>query len=195
GVLETVLERLCKRLASAALVADALEVRLGLATGGHHARAVSLAYPVVEVKPILTLVILDLEAHPPGAAVTRVAVSAHPIRTQPGQQGLWQPPAPAPRDLVSVLARLAALVGAENLGSPALVDSHRSDAFTMLAFSPTSQPEPLDRRSPDLLRPDGRYHRLALLPTPPARRVNHGAGGAAPSRRVFRRDANTEWPP
>src|SRR4029453_4293459 len=40
GVLETVLDRLCKRLASAALAADALEVRLGLASGGHHARDV-----------------------------------------------------------------------------------------------------------------------------------------------------------
>jgi protein ImuB len=187
GVLETVLERLCKRLASAALAADALEVRLGLASGGHHARDVSLAYPVVEVKPILTLVILDLEAHPPGAAVTRVAVSAHPIRTQPGQEGLWQPPAPAPRDLVSVLARLAALVGADNLGSPALVDSHRSDAFTMLAFSPTSEPEPLDRRPPDLPRPDGRDHLLALRRMRPARRVDVEAVGERPMRVDARR--------
>src|SRR2546422_3295871 len=33
-VLETVLERLCQRLAAVALAADALEVRLGLASGG-----------------------------------------------------------------------------------------------------------------------------------------------------------------
>lgn len=190
GVLEAVLERLCKRLASAALAADALEVRLGLASGGHHARNVSLAYPVVEVKPILTLVILDLQAHPPGAPVTRVAVSAHPIRTQPGQGGLWQPPAPAPRDLVSVLARLAALVGADNLGSPALVDSHRSDAFTMLAFSPPSEPGPLDRRPPEpLLRPDGRGrdHRLALRRMRPARRVDVEVVAERPTRVDARR--------
>jgi protein ImuB len=187
GVLEIVLERLCKRLASAALAADALEVRLDLASGGHHAREVSLAYPTVEVKPMLTLVVLDLEAHPPGAAVTRVAVSAHPIRTQPGQGGLWQPPAPAPRDLVSVLARLAALVGADNLGSPALVDSHRSDAFTMLAFSPTSEPEPLDRRSSDLPGSGGRDHRLALRRVRPARRVDVEAAGERPTRVDARR--------
>jgi protein ImuB len=186
GVLETVLERLCKRLASAALAADALEVRLSLASGGHHARDVSLAYPVVEVKPILTLVVLDLEAHPPGAAVTRVAVSAHPIRTQSGQGGLWQPPAPAPRDLVSVLARLAALVGADNLGSPALVDSHRSDAFTMRAFSPISEPE-LGRRSPDPPRHDGWDHRLALRRMRPAQRVDVEAMGERPMRVAGRR--------
>src|SRR5437870_3392099 len=55
GVLETVLERLCRRLAAVALIADALEIRLGLASGGHHARDVSLAYPMSEVKPMLTL--------------------------------------------------------------------------------------------------------------------------------------------
>ncbi|PYM77847.1 MAG: hypothetical protein DME03_02720 [Candidatus Rokuibacteriota bacterium] len=188
GVLETVLERLCRRLASAALAADALEVRLGLASGGHHARDVSLAYPVVEVKPMLTLMVLDLEAHPPDAPVTRVAVSAHPIRAQAGQGGLWQPPAPAPRDLVSVLARLAALVGADNLGSPALVDSHRSDAFTMLAFSPPSEPAPLDHRPPwRSPRPDGGGHRLALRRMRPARRIDVEAAGERPTRVDARR--------
>jgi len=39
------------------------------ASGGHHARDVSLAYPMSEVKPMLTLAVLDLEAHPPPAAV------------------------------------------------------------------------------------------------------------------------------
>jgi len=93
-----------------------------------------------------------------------VAISAHPIRTPAGQGGLWQPPAPAPRNLVTVLARLAALVGADNLGSPVLVDSHRSDAFTMLAFSPPSD---------HAARGDSPQagQRLALRRMRPARRV------------------------
>jgi protein ImuB len=198
-VLETLLERLCRRLAAMALAADALEIRLGLASGGHHARDVSLAYPVGDVKPMLTLVVLDLEAHPPQAPVTRVAVSAHPIRTQAGQGGLWQPPAPAARDLVSVLARLAALVGADKLGSPALVDSHRADAFTMLTFSPPAEPEADPRRRWRSPRadpptdgdahalaaravPDACGHRLALRRMRPARRVDVEAAGERPTR-------------
>jgi protein ImuB len=179
GVLETVLERLCRRLAAASLVADSLEIRLGLASGGHHARDVSLAYPMSEVKPMLTLVVLDLEAHPPPAAVTRVAISAHPIRTQAGQGGLWQPPAPAPRDLVTVLARLAALVGADNLGSPVLVDSHRADAFTMLAFSPPSDAALSDRRGAES---SPSSQRLALRRMRPARRVEVETAGERPVR-------------
>ncbi|PYN42156.1 MAG: hypothetical protein DME00_29750 [Candidatus Rokuibacteriota bacterium] len=191
GVLETVLERLCRRLAAVALVADALEIRLGLASGGHHARDVSLAYPMSEVKPMLTLAVLDLEAHPPPAAVIRVAISAHPIRTQAGQGGLWQPLAPAPRDLVTVLARLAALVGADNLGSPVLVDSHRADAFTMLAFSPPAEPASADRRrreavprQDDVLQPPPaqRRQRLALRRMRPARRVAVETAGERPAR-------------
>jgi len=179
GVLETVLERLCRRLAAVSLVADSVEIRLGLASGGHHARNVALAYPMSEAKPMLTLAVLDLEAHPPPAAVTRVTISAHPIRTQATQGGLWQPSAPAPRDLVTVLARLAALVGADNLGSPAVIDSHRSDAFTMLAFSPASDPESFDPR-PDDDAPGA--DRIALRRMRPPRRVEVETAGERPVR-------------
>src|SRR5256884_627428 len=79
-VLDAVLGRLCARLVAASLAADALDVRLELASGGHHARAVALAVPMCEVKPMLALLTLDLAAHPPAAAVTRVTVSAHPVR-------------------------------------------------------------------------------------------------------------------
>jgi protein ImuB len=181
GVLETVLERLCRRLAAVSLVADSLEVRLGLASGGHHARDVALAYPMSEVKPMLTLAVLDLEAHPPPAAVTRVAISAHPIRTQAGQGGLWQPPAPAPRDLVTVLARLAALVGADNLGSPVLLDSHRADAFAMLAFSPPSD-HPAAPAGSGTSAGGAPGRRLALRRTRPARRVEVETIGERPVR-------------
>src|SRR5205809_6618458 len=50
-VLETVLTRLCGRLGAAALAADVLDIRLGLASGGHHARVVAPAYPMSEGKP------------------------------------------------------------------------------------------------------------------------------------------------
>src|SRR5207244_3777892 len=40
-VLDAVLGRLCARLVAASLAADALDVRLELASGGHHARAVA----------------------------------------------------------------------------------------------------------------------------------------------------------
>ncbi|MBI2492915.1 MAG: hypothetical protein HYV94_12605, partial [Candidatus Rokubacteria bacterium] len=138
-VLARVLARLAARLEAAQLAAEALDVELALATGGRHARTVPLATPTCEVKPLLALLRLDLERHPPPAAVTRVVLGARTVRARAGQGGLWRPPAPAPRALGAVLARLAALVGGDNVGSPALLDSHRPDAHAMLAFAPPDE--------------------------------------------------------
>jgi protein ImuB len=172
-VLDAVLARLCARLVAASLAADALDVRLELASGGHHARVVALAVPMREAKPMLALLALDLEAHPPSAAVTRVTVSARPVRARAGQGGLWQPPAPRLRDLVAVLARLAVLVGPDNVGSPRLDDSHRPDAYTMTPFSPPDGPGGAKGAGPgpgSALRPRGRRD-----PFPPT-----GSGPRAP---------------
>jgi protein ImuB len=133
-VLEAVLTRLCARLAAAHLVADTLELRLGLAGGGHHTRAVTLAAPLAEAAAIAALLALELEANPPASAVTAVALSARVMPRRAAAGDLWQPPAPAPRDLATVLARLATLVGCANVGAPAVVDGHRPDSCTLTPF-------------------------------------------------------------
>jgi protein ImuB len=133
-VLERVLARLCARLTVAHLLIDVLEIRFALVSGGHHARSVALAAPLGEVGPIVALLALEIEASPPPAAVTGVAVSARvvPRRAVPG--GLWRPPVPAPRDLATVLTRLTLLVGGTNVGTPVLLDSHRPDDYTLAPF-------------------------------------------------------------
>ena len=182
-VLDAMLERLCARLMAASLAADALDVRLELASGGHHARTVALAVPMCEVKPMLALIALDLEAHPPSAAVTRATLSARPVRARAGQSGLWQPPAPRLRDLVAVLARLAALVGPDNVGSPRLDDSHRPDAYTLHAFSPPDEPGGADGgRTPRPDPPLSDSHRLMLRRARPSRRVAVATDDERPSR-------------
>jgi protein ImuB len=135
-VIEGVLARLVARLAAAHLLAGELDVHLDLVSGGRHVRTLALAHPLGEVAPMLTLITLDLEAHPPGAAVTRVALSAHPVRARAVQPRLGEPPSPSVRDLAAVLARLAAVAGADAVGSPRLLDTHRPDAFTLAPFTP-----------------------------------------------------------
>lgn len=150
-VLGAVLERLSTRLVAGHLAADVLDVDLRLASGERHHRRVALAHPLVEPKAMRTLLTLDLEAHPPAAAVTSVAITAHPVRTVPGQGGLWQPTLPALRELAAVLTRLASLVGPEAVGSPALVDSHRPDAVALARFdlgrAPLASPPAGQRRA------------------------------------------------
>jgi protein ImuB len=134
AALAPVLERLCARLTSSHLAADVLDIDLRLATGEHHQRRVAFAHPLIDAGAMLTLAHLDLEAHPPPAAVTGVAVTAQPVRTVAGQGGLWHPTTPAVRELATVLTRLAALVGPASVGSPRLVDSHRADPVTVAPF-------------------------------------------------------------
>lgn len=139
-VVRPLLERLTARLGVAHLAADRLTLDLGLADGSRHERVVNLAYPMAEAAPMQALLRLDLEAHPPRAAVVHVALAARPVRLRAGQGGLWRAPAPAARDLTVVLARLAALVGSGSLGSPAPLDSHRPDAFVVEPFAACEGP-------------------------------------------------------
>jgi len=138
AVLERVLARLAARLEAARLWADALDVRLTLASGGHHTRAVTLAAPMGEVRPMLTLLVLDLEAHPPRAPVVGVSVSARVVPRRAVAAGLWERSVPTVRDLAAVLTRLAGLVGPARVGAAVLDDSHRPDAHTLAPFDPTA---------------------------------------------------------
>ena len=140
-VLERVLARLCARLEAAHQLADALEVRLALAPGGHHVRAVPLACPMSEPRPMQALLTLALAAHPPPAPVTAVAISATAVPRRAVAGGLWRPPVPAVRDLADVLARLASLVGATNIGTPVVQDCHRPDAYSLARFAPPAGDE------------------------------------------------------
>lgn len=136
--LERVLARLAARLEAAHVAAESLSLQLQLTSGAGDDRAVPLAYPMREVAPMLAVLGPVLEARPPVAAVTRIALGAAVVSVRPLAAGLWQPAAPAGRDLAAVLTRLVALVGVEHVGSPVLADSHRPDAFVLARFAPPS---------------------------------------------------------
>jgi protein ImuB len=135
-VLKGILERLCARLATAHVAVDGLDLRLALATGGHHTCAIALAVPLTDAAPLAALLALELERQPPPAAVTGVAVSARVVARRAALAQLWHPPPPAPRDLAAVLARLTLLVGVANVGAPVVLDSHRPDAYELTPFDP-----------------------------------------------------------
>jgi protein ImuB len=86
--------------------------------------------------PILALLALDLEHRPPRAPVLAAAVSAHVLARRAAPGGLWQPATPAARDLATALARLAGLVGDDNVGTPVVCDSYRPDAVMLVPFNP-----------------------------------------------------------
>lgn len=171
-VIERVLERLTARLGVVHVSADAIDLDLLLTSGAMYQRAIALAYPTRDVRLILTLIRLDLEAHPPDAAVVGVTLRARPAVARPTPAGLWQPLAPAHRDLAALLTRLTSLVGAANLGTPGLVDSHHPDAFTLRPFIASAD-------TVNHLERDGEFGGRMMLrrtepPTPVAVETNAG---------------------
>jgi protein ImuB len=89
---------------------------------------------MLDARLFLKLLQLDLKQNPPQAPVLKVELAAEPVRPQVAQHGLFQAAAPEPEKLHLMLARLSALVGEENAGSPELLNTHRRDAFAMKPF-------------------------------------------------------------
>jgi protein ImuB len=94
-----------------------------------------------DVRTLRTLALLDLETHPPAAAVDRVTIVIDPTPGRVLQHTLFTRPHPTPEQVSTLLARLGALMGQDRFGAPVTIDSYRPGAFAMTAFAtehPTS---------------------------------------------------------
>ncbi len=99
-----------------------------------YVRVLRLPVPVRNPKLLTKLLIFDLEAHPPGAPIQQVKVEAIPTKPRVAQNGLFVPLSPEPEKLELTLARIAAVVGEEKVGSPEVLDTYRPDAFRVKKF-------------------------------------------------------------
>jgi protein ImuB len=110
------------------------------ASGNTYTRRLQLPSPMRDVRTLRTLILLDLESHPPPAAVEGVAVVIEPTPGRVLQHTLFTRAHPTPEQLSTLIARLTALMGADRIGRPALVDSDRPGAFAMLPFATDHDP-------------------------------------------------------
>ncbi|MEZ5293551.1 MAG: hypothetical protein R2745_20880 [Vicinamibacterales bacterium] len=141
-VLGRVLEPLAVRLERADRGAAVLTTDLHLTTREIHSRTLQLPAPMRDPKTLRTLILLDLESHPPSAAIDRVTVHVEPTPGRVVQWSLIERAQPSPEQVSTLIARLSALMGESHVGSPALVDSWRPGAFAMRPFGPgTPGPE------------------------------------------------------
>jgi protein ImuB len=165
-LLNRMLEQVCARLSTRALAAQELRLELELAamqrddgellatpTGAREVthpftrtftqtftrtfiRTLRLPMPMLDAKVFLKLLQLDLQAHPPGAPIMKIRLSAEPARPRALQSGLFQPVFPEPEKLELTLARIAGIVGEGRVGSVELLDTHREGAFAVRHFAP-----------------------------------------------------------
>jgi len=159
-LLNRLLDQLCARLASRALAAQELHLTLELETRPHFNqqskinnqqfhRTLRLPLPMLDPKLFLKLLQLDLNAHPPGAPIVKIHLAAEPARPRPGQAGLFLPPSPEPEKLELTLARIAALVGENNVGALELLDTHHPEGFRLCRFMTVSDHQPPKTKNPE----------------------------------------------
>lgn len=140
-VARAALDRLCQRLTIRGLACDRLELLLDLEPEGSHRRVIQLPAPTREPKTLLTLIRLDLERGPPGAPLSRFALTAYPDRPREAQLSLFGPPALSPDKLASTLARLFALLGPDRVGSPRPAEDHQPEGLRLVEYAPPPPPE------------------------------------------------------
>jgi protein ImuB len=151
-LLGRLLDQLCARLSARALATRAIQLQLELQPAFEKAFDTSreflrkrqltetfqcsliLPRPVQDPKLLLKLLRLRLQSNPPKAPIQKLVMGAEPDRPVALQSGLFLPAAPDPDKLELTLARIASVVGENNVGFPELLDSHRPDDIRMQKF-------------------------------------------------------------
>ena len=112
-------------------------------------RTLNLPLPMLDAKVFLKLLQLDLNAHPPGAPIVKIHLSAEPARPRSAQGGLFLPPSPEPEKLELTLARIAGIVGEQKVGAVELLDTHHPEGFRMRRFVAEVARKVPQKRTPD----------------------------------------------
>src|SRR5262245_35267139 len=134
-VLTRLLEPLVTRLERRDRGVAVLHVRLHLVTREVYARQLELSVPLRDVRTLRALALIDLESHPPPAAIDVVTVVIDPTPGRVLQHKLFARACPTPDAISTLVARLGALVGQDRIGAPLVVDSYRPGAFAMKPFA------------------------------------------------------------
>jgi protein ImuB len=167
---------LCQRLRSQSKAARELALNLSLdaplvddekVTASNHQSTgylcrLEFPVPLDDPRTILKLLQLHLERHPSGAPVRAFCLRLEPADPRRTQNGIFLPPAPAPDKLQVTLARIAGMVGSENVGTPVLLNTHRPDAFLNTLLPDLAQQSSVDAAKPEMLRLTMRLFRPAL---------------------------------
>jgi len=129
------LDQLIWRVKARLVALASVTISLELDDEATYTRTVKPARPGNDKQFWIRLLHLELQAHPPQAAVVAVTLKAQPGDTRKVQLGLFSPPLPEAARLDVTLAQLKALLGENNVGHAALLDSHAPEGFRLEPFS------------------------------------------------------------
>ena len=124
-------ERVALELRGAGFVADKLSLTLLLEDETDHRREFRLPEPGADVEGWMRVLNSHLETVRTEARVAGVRLVASPARPPQRQEGLFDAGLRDPASFWENLARIAAIVGDDRVGTPVPVDTHRPDSFVM----------------------------------------------------------------
>lgn len=130
-VLARLLDPLAAALEQADRAAAALRCDLRLTDRTTHTRRLQLPAAMRDPRVLRTLLLLDLESHPPSAAIDIVTIEVDPAPSRIVQYSLLERATPSAETMATLLARLRALVGESRCGFAAASDTYRPDGFEM----------------------------------------------------------------
>jgi protein ImuB len=133
-VIGVMLEQLVMRAATNTLALAAVTLTLLLEEEASYIRTVRPALPSNDRQLWIKLIHLDLEAHPPQAAIIALTIAAEPGSTSKVQLGLFSPQRPEAGPLDVTLARIRSIIGETNVGHVVLNDTHQPDSFRVTPF-------------------------------------------------------------
>jgi protein ImuB len=177
-VANVMLEQLIVRAASRTFALASVHLALSLEDKSSHLRTVRPALPTNDRPLWLKLLQLDLEAHPPPAAVLSLTLTAEPGFSSKIQLGLFSPQLPEPGRLDITLARIRAIVGEDCVGRAVLKDTQQAEGFRLEPFEVSAISTTESRRAP--------RHRVALRMIRPPEGVTVAVQDKRPEAFFFR---------
>jgi protein ImuB len=133
-VMGVMLDQLIVRAQTHILALASITLSLDLEGGTSHICTVRPALPNTDRKLWLKLMHLELQAHPPQAAILSLTLQAQPGITSKVQLGLFSPQVPEAMRLDVTLARIRSIVGEGCAGRAVLKDTHQPDSFRIEPF-------------------------------------------------------------
>ncbi|HZP58806.1 MAG TPA: DNA polymerase Y family protein, partial [Opitutaceae bacterium] len=124
-------ERIALELRAAGFAAEALALTLRLEDETDYRREFRLPEAGADVDSWLRVLQTHLETVRTAARVAGVRLVATPARPAVKQNGLFDTGLVDPQAFWENLARVGAIVGHERVGTPAMADTHRPDAFVL----------------------------------------------------------------
>ena len=129
-----VIDPLCARLDHDGLGTVTLQTTLRLVTRELYVRRLGLPMPMRDPRVLRTLIVLDLESHPPPAGIDVLTVTFEPVAGRIVQPSLLARAHPRPETMATLTARLRAVMGDGRVGRPVALDTHRGGAIAMRPF-------------------------------------------------------------